>query len=342
MEAVTLLVTGDVSRPALETVYRLETELLARSGWVAVVNTLPPGKNESIAAIVRALGLRNVAWSVLTLGLKLRRLATPVCANSGTPRDDVFVFLMDAKTVGVHSASLLGSSGRKAAMVFDAWPSTHAFLVEMFHTYGFDHLFVTARDSAAALAERLPPGGCSWLPEGLARADFRARPIAERDIAVMQFGRRYDRYHDLIVKKCEAAGISYLFERRAGEIIFPTAEDFLEGLSRTRISVCFPRAITHPEIAGGISTMTQRYLGSMMSKCLVLGAAPDELEDLFPYRPVVEVDFNDPFGQLQEILNNFASHQDLIERNYRFVVENHLSANRIAAIEGFFRGAGGR
>ena len=49
---------------------------------------------------------------------------------------------------------------------------------------------------------------------------------------------------------------------------------FIDGLARSRVSICVPSSVTHPERAGDIETMTIRYLQSMVSKCVVLGRAP--------------------------------------------------------------------
>ena len=99
-------------------------------------------------------------------------------------------------------------------------------------------------------------------------------------------------------------------------------------MSRTKISICFPTSLTHPQRAGNIETMTNRYLQSMASKCLVLGKAPDEMIRLFGYNPVVDADFNHPVQQIKDILDNFGQYTELIEKNYRNVVMNHAWINR--------------
>ena len=57
-----------------------------------------------------------------------------------------------------------------------------------------------------------------------------------------------------------------------------------------RISICFPRSMTHTAAIGGLETVTHRYfLSSLASGCLV-GHCPEELRDLFGYNPVIEVE----------------------------------------------------
>ena len=49
-------------------------------------------------------------------------------------------------------------------------------------------------------------------------------------------GRKYDAYHDLIVKALEDDGRVHLYEKTKGKLIFPTGEDLIDGLARTKIS----------------------------------------------------------------------------------------------------------
>jgi hypothetical protein len=159
------------------------------------------------------------------------------------------------------------------------------------------------------------------------------REYSEKDIDVLSFGRKYDLLHDKIVDDMLCNGKKYFYEKNKGEIIFKDRKDFTDGLSRTKVSVCIPSCITHPERSGNISTMTVRYLQSMASKCLVLGYMPDEMEELFDYNPIVELDINNPSKQILSILENFTSYIPLIERNYQIVVDNHTWRDRWSSIK---------
>ena len=78
---------------------------------------------------------------------------------------------------------------------------------------------------------------------------------------------------------------SYLCEKVMGEIILPTRAAFIDGLAPSKVSVCFPCNVTHPQRCGDTETMTQRYLQSMASKCLIIGHAPAEMTALFGLQP---------------------------------------------------------
>jgi hypothetical protein len=127
----------------------------------------------------------------------------------------------------------------------------------------------------------------------------------------------------MIVDSLAEKGYTYLYELKKGELIFPTRQDFIAGLAKTKISICVPSSVTHPERSGNIETMTIRYLQSMVSKCLIVGHAPKEMIDLFGYNPVIEIDFTNPVGQIESILNNYNSYTALIEKNYNEVIQHH-------------------
>ena len=111
-------------------------------------------------------------------------------------------------------------------------------------------------------------------------------------------------------------------------IIFPTRKQFVDGLARSKISICVPSSITHPSRSGEIETMTTRYLQSMIAKCLIVGKAPKELITLFGYNPVIEIDMNNPVQQLQLIFENFSNYIPLIENNFDTVIKHHTWRHR--------------
>ena len=211
---------------------------------------------------------------------------------------------------------------KKGIYLFDVWPDVRERVIAFIDTFSVDTVFISASQSAAFVGERVG-AAVHWMPEGIDPAPYRHRPLAERDIDVLQLGRKYDAYHERIVGGLERAGKTYRYEKRKGEIIFPTRQDFIDGLARARISVCVPSSITHPARSGEVETMTLRYLQSMASQCLVVGHAPEEMTRLFGYNPVVEIDMGDPTGQLLDILANMDRYAGLIARNHRAVREEH-------------------
>lgn len=218
--------------------------------------------------------------------------------------------------------------GRKAIYLFDAWPDAHDAIVRFVEQFGVDRVFVSSAQAAASLNARWQHTHCWWVPEGLDPSAYRALPPEERDVDVLAMGRRYDVYHSQIVEPLRRDGRHYLYEVNKGQVIFPARSAFIDGLARSKISICVPSSITHPLRAGGISTMTVRYLQSMAAKCLIVGKAPAELIELFGYNPLIEIDDTDPSGQLLRLLREYPNHQPLIDRNHAVLLGSHTWRHR--------------
>ena len=223
--------------------------------------------------------------------------------------------------------------GPRAIYLMDVWPSVQDRVVAFIRAFSVDYVFVSSSQSADYVRERVG-ASVHWVPEGIDPTPYRSRPPAERDIDVLEMGRRSDAYHAQIAEPLERAGRVHGFERVKGELVFPTREGLLDGLSRSTVSVCFPSNLTHPKHSGDVETMTLRYLQSMASRCVVVGHAPAEMVRLFGYNPVVEIDPADPAGQLLGILDAPERYADLVERNERAVLGSHTWSHRWHQIAG--------
>lgn len=248
-----------------------------------------------------------------------------------------FKFLFDGKKH--FFAVLMGPNFRKcfpyysfpnekSLYLFDSWPKRHKEIAAYANAFSIDHLFISSSQAAAKLQSLVKSSSCHWVPEGIDPGLYHFNPVEKKDIDVLALGRKYKVYHNLIVSGLQASGKNYRFEKVKGELVFQTRNEFIEGLARTKISICIPSHITHPLRAGNIQTMTVRYLQSMASKCLIVGHAPEEMIHLFGYNPVIEINMEDPVNQLLTILDHFSEYEDLIERNYTEVLANHTWEKR--------------
>lgn len=223
---------------------------------------------------------------------------------------------------------LIGSIHNKSIFLFDAWPKDYQKIKSFCEEFHINYLFISSKQSSVYLDKVINNTLVRWIPEGIDFKLYKYQEYNKKDISILALGRRYDFYHNLIVEDLLANNVKYLYEKIKGELIFPTREEFIEGLSKTKISICVPSNITHPERAGDVETMTIRYLQSIVSKCLIVGHAPAEMIELFGYNPVIEINMDKPFEQLLEILNNFESYIPFIEQNYKVVIDNHTWSNR--------------
>ena len=217
---------------------------------------------------------------------------------------------------------------------YDVWEPKYKSFEELVIAAKINLLLLSSRQ-ASEYFKALNIPGCEvhWIPESINPGDYYIRPTVDRSIDVLSFGRVYRKYHDRISKLCESNNLNYQFEKlnestdvalkgvKPEALQFPSWDQFKVALSKSKICICFPKNITHPEQAGNVSTITLRYLQAMASKCLIVGEIPLETKHLFDYDPFISVDWNDPFGQLQQILSNYDDYAGLIERNYRSVTE---------------------
>ena len=222
----------------------------------------------------------------------------------------------------------LFTSHKRSIFLFDTWPCDHEKITQFVTTFKIDHVFVTASQSAVILGSMLGNNSVHWIPEGINPQAYKHYAFEDKNIDVLAIGRKYDCYHESIVGYLQDEKKIYLYEKIKGKIIFPSREEFIEGIARSKISICVPSNITHPERSGDIETMTIRYLQSMVSKCMVVGHAPKEMIELFGYNPVVEIDIENPVEQIDDLLKNYYDYIPLIEKNFLMVLNHHTWSNR--------------
>lgn len=222
----------------------------------------------------------------------------------------------------------------KVLWMYDAWEPLFDEIEKTIRAYKINIVFTASKQSADYFNTlNIPNFQSHWIPEGIDVDQYQFIPYQERTTDVLQLGRKWNEYHEKI--KTIEKDIVYQYEKKAGEIIFPTREDFLFGLANSKISICVPSDITHPERTGKISTITNRYLQSMASKCLLLGKIPHDMVHLFDYNPIIEIDDNNPIAQIEAILSNFDTYIPLIEKNYETIKSFHNWDNRVTQIENF-------
>lgn len=217
---------------------------------------------------------------------------------------------------------------RKSIYMFDAWPVAHEIIPQFVSHFGVEHIFLSSSQATDKLKNTAGRSKFHWIPEGINPKEYKYFSYQKKDIDVLAFGRKYDEYHEKILSPLESEKKIYLYAKNQGTPIFQTREKFIDGLARSKVSICVPSAITNPKRSGDIQTMTIRYLQSMLSKCLIVGHAPDEMITLFGYNPVIEIDMENAVSQIREILSNYSAYRPLIERNYTSVIEGHTWSHR--------------
>lgn len=222
----------------------------------------------------------------------------------------------------------------KALWMYDAWEPLFDDIEKTVRAYKINLLFTASKQSSDYFNKlNISNFKSYWIPEGIDVSQYQFIPYNDRSTDILQLGRKWNAYHDKI-KEIENEFV-YKYEKKVGQIIFPTREAFLVGLANSKISICVPSDITHPERTGNISTITNRYLQSMASRCLIVGKIPNDMLHLFDYNPIIEIDEDNPLEQIKTILATFDSYIPLIEKNYDIVKKFHNWDNRVTQIENY-------
>jgi hypothetical protein len=254
-----------------------------------------------------------------------------------------FIKFLNHKKQTVNFSLLMGASfgsliphvffsNANYVYMYDAWPRFHEDIVKKGKKMNIKMIFFSSYQ-VTKLFNKLDSGiKGMWIPEGIKVEDYNFVPFDSKEIDVLEFGRKYDVYHDKIAPVLRPNNYSHFYEKRRGDVVFKSRLDFLNGLAKSKISICIPSNITHPERAEGISCMTLRYLQSMASKCLIVGILPDEMKYLFDYQPIIEIDIENASSQILDILANYESYFPLIERNYTEIQKFHTWDIRLEEI----------
>jgi len=292
-------------------------------------------------AAVRPLELSGLSHLLLKFKRKLKKVAgmerypATKSKHLKDPINDpksIFAILMglDKQKYLPHADC---TSHARMVYLFDAWPKEYHRIIRFVNEFKIDHVFVSASRSADDLNDLLNRKMFHHVPEGIDPAAYKYARYDQKNIDVLALGRKYDKYHERILPALQRLDRTYMFEVVKGHIIFPDRQGLIDGLARTKISVCVPGSITHPERSGHVETMTMRYLQSMASKCLILGHAPSEMISLFGYNPVIEIDWDNAEAQIEDLLKHYHAHIPLIERNYRELVSKHCWSHRFQQIK---------
>jgi hypothetical protein len=220
---------------------------------------------------------------------------------------------------------------RKSIYMFDAWPSAHDLIRQFVNHFGVEYTFLSSSQAVERLNTMSGKSRFYWIPEGINPSEYRFCQYNDKTIDVLAFGRQYTMYHDKIKGPLESNNKVYLNARTENTKtipLFKSRDEFTGALSRSKVSVCVPSSLSNPVRAGDIETMTIRYLQSMVSKCLIVGHAPEEMITLFGYNPVVEIDMNNAGSQIIDILSDYSSYFGLIEKNYINTLTGHTWEHR--------------
>lgn len=207
--------------------------------------------------------------------------------------------------------------------IWDVWPIYWDELYDNLRLFDCKTVFVTVKSFKEKLENDLGIRAF-YIPEGIDTSIYHSGVnLEKRDGDVLEIGRQHTKYHEVIlscikkgmIKNVNSSNIDAKGNLIDKQLQFPTHEELCNALPKYKIMICFPQCDTNPQKAGDLETLTQRYWEAMLSGCLIVGRAPQELIDLIGYDPVIGINWNDPEKQLEEIVNNIGRFQNIVNRN---------------------------
>ena len=194
---------------------------------------------------------------------------------------------------------------------WDVWPENFEKTFAWLKKHKVKTAIFTSSQAAEMVREKFPDMNVLAVTEGIDVENYSAgKQLKDREIDFLEYGREIDH----IVKYSVADKIRYVRGKRDGKPIF-SQQELIENLANSKVVAAYTKKWTNPEQAGEIDTLTQRYWECMLSGCILIGHAPQELVDLIGYNPVIEVDREKPDEQLMNILANITDYQELADKN---------------------------
>jgi hypothetical protein len=182
----------------------------------------------------------------------------------------------------------------------------------------FDHVFVSARGSVAALSEAIGRP-CQWLPDAVDTLRFTPYPNPpERVIDVYSIGRRREEIHRALLQATGRRGIFYVYDTFEGSMSdvrnYREHRDFLSNMAkRSRFFVVAPAKAGIPGETGDQVEIGARYYEGASAGAVMIGQAPEceAFRELFPWQDAV-ICLQDDGSDVIKVLSSFEAEPERI------------------------------
>lgn len=272
----------------------------------------------------------------------LRKLGINSICESFTSKkeeDSVYIYIAVSLVYLKENAYLikeLKKHGNKVSVYcYDVWEPEFDDWQKAFDDIGFDYIFFGYKKSCEHF-KALGYNGY-WVPLS---GDFEVfKPNNEKKTRLfMQMGRRNDDLHEKILSYLNKHGLednrdNYVYRKEKSEQIYPDINELAYEIGKTKYFVCVPKIYENFKRTGNISDTICRYYEGMACKTMPIGMKPETFDELFPYKAMIS--FNDD-EDFDEQIEYYESHEDeyneMIEKNYEYVINHHSWGNRVKQI----------
>ena len=184
--------------------------------------------------------------------------------------------------------------------IWDCWEEFDDKLCSWIERHRIKSCIFTSGISASRIQARLPHLNILTITEGIDIDRYNAgKELCDREIDFYSFGRQLEK-----LRETDFSGLNVALNGSGSE--------FRERLQNSKTTIAVPRCDVVPTCH---ETLTQRYWECMLSRMVMIGRAPKELTDLIGYNPVIDIDYNNLYGQIKDITSNIERYQSFVDRN---------------------------
>ena len=210
--------------------------------------------------------------------------------------------------------------------IWDCWPCYFDKMEAWLNRHKTRTAIFTSRMEMEEMKRRCPQINMLWCPEAVDGSLYKeGKALKDRNIDLLEFGRSNEK----VLGRIDDSNINHVCTHVDGKFIYSN-EQLYDAMGDAKITVCLPKSLTHPDVAQGIETLTQRYWEAMLSRMIIVGHAPQELIDVCGYNPVIELpsDVRQTMPLIHEIIDNIEIYQELVDRNRSVALEKGTWATR--------------
>lgn len=227
--------------------------------------------------------------------------------------------------------------------IWDCWPIYFDKMERWLKRHKVRTAIFTSKQEMEEMKRRVPELNTIWCSEAVDTSLYKeGKPLKDRSVDLLEFGRS----NRLVVNGEWLEDINHVCTKVEDKFLY-TNEQLYDAMGDAKVTICLPRCMTQPDVAGNVETLTQRYWEAMSSRMVIVGHAPKELIDVVGYNPVIELDSinenyneNDNSGmnenynynekqegtldageQICDILEHIEDYQELVDRNRRVALE---------------------
>lgn len=207
--------------------------------------------------------------------------------------------------------------------IWDCWPCYYDMMEKWLKKHKIKIAIFTSSQEMAEMQKRCPDVKMIWCPEAVDTSLYKeGKPLKDRSIDLLEFGRGLGLTPLTPNQSTLTTKINHVRTLVDGKFIY-TDEQLFDVMGDAKVTICFPRSITNPDMAGGVETLTQRYWEAMLSRMIIIGHCPQELIDIIGYNPVIEINAegSEVREQISDILAHIEDYQDLVDKNRTVAVE---------------------